>query len=165
MKILVTAASRHGATREIAEAIAARLTERGHAPTVTEAVDVTDLDGFDAVVLGSAIYAGRWLGPARELVDRLADQLATRPVWLFSSGPIGDPPQPDEDPAEVADVIEAIGARGHQRFAGKLDRTELGWVERGVVRALKAPEGDFRDWPAIEAWTDEIAYWLTRQAA
>jgi menaquinone-dependent protoporphyrinogen oxidase len=157
MRVLVTAASRYGATAEIARAIGQVLTERGLDATVTSPEEVASLDGYDAVVLGSAVYAGRWLPPAKELVDRSGDALAARPVWLFSSGPIGNPPKPEEDPVDSARLVERTKARDHRVFAGKLTRKQLSFPERAIVMALRAQEGDFRDWPEIKAWASEIA--------
>lgn len=75
---------------------------------------MTGVGGYDAVVLGSAVYVGRWLEPARELVDAHAEELAARPTWLFSSGPIGDPPKPEADDAvqiaEIAAWLRGIAA-------------------------------------------------------
>jgi menaquinone-dependent protoporphyrinogen oxidase len=79
----------------------------GVTPTPVE--DVATLEGFDAVVVGSSIYTGRWLKPAKELVERNAEALRARPVWLFSSGPLGDPPKPEADPADTEPVTEATG--------------------------------------------------------
>jgi menaquinone-dependent protoporphyrinogen oxidase len=110
---------------------------------------VTSLDSYDAIILGSAVYAGRWMKPMRELVDRFEGELAGRMVWLFSSGPIGDPPTPEEDPVDVAPILEKTSARDHFLFAGKIDRKKLNFGERAIVGALKAPEGDFRDWVEI----------------
>ncbi len=93
----------------------------------------------------------------KELVERQSDELTRRPVWLFSSGPIGDPPKPDEDPVEVAPILEATGARQHHIFAGKLDRKALNFGERAIVTALKVPDGDFRDWDEIRHWALGIA--------
>lgn len=165
MRVLVTAASKHEATREIAEMITARL--RGHRLDAMhlEPGEVDDLAGVDAVVLGSAVYAGRWMEPARSLVDRLGPQLAERRVWLFSSGPIGDPPKPVGDPIEIAELLTTTGAEGHRVFAGRLDRDRLGLGERAVVRALRAPEGDFRDVDDITGWADAIAGVLRAHAA
>jgi menaquinone-dependent protoporphyrinogen oxidase len=115
------------------------------------------------VVLGSAVYMGRWLEDARHAAKRIATQ-PPRPVWLFSSGPIGDPPKPDEEPDEVSDVVRTTHARGHRLFAGRLDRHRLGVGERAVVMALRVADGDFRDWDAIDAWGALIAGELSRAA-
>jgi menaquinone-dependent protoporphyrinogen oxidase len=120
MKVLVTAATRYGATGEIARAIGEVLREHGLDSTVGPPETTTTVDDYDVVVLGSAVYAGRWLKPARELVDRSRGALAARPVWLFSSGPVGDPPKPEQDPVDVADLVATTGARDHRVFAGKL---------------------------------------------
>lgn len=165
MQILVTASSKHGATAEIADAIARRLSERGHRCTSVPPDEVTNLNGFDAAVIGSAVYAGHWMHPALALADRLGGALAGMPVWLFSSGPVGDPPEPDEDPVDVSDLIAALDAKGHRLFAGRLERSRLSFAERALVGALRAPEGDFRDWEAIRAWADEIADHLEATAA
>ena len=153
----MTAASRYGATGEIAQAIGEVFTERGWDAVVVTPEQVQGIDSFDAVVLGSAVYAGHWLKPARELVDRSRKALAARPVWLFSSGPIGDPPKPKDDPVDAAAMIELTAARGHQVFAGKLDRGVLGLAEKAIAIALRAPYGDFREWDAIAAWASEIS--------
>ena len=94
MRVLVTAASRHGSTADIAAAIVRVLHLRGLAADLVEPAEVKDLSEYDAVVLGSAVYAGRWMGPATDLVARCQSQLAGRPVWLFSSGPVGNPAEP-----------------------------------------------------------------------
>jgi menaquinone-dependent protoporphyrinogen oxidase len=157
MKALVIAASKHGSTTEIAEVIVGALKERGVEATLRAPEQVDRLDDADAVVLGSAVYAGHWLKSATDLVERLAQTLVDRPVWLFSSGPIGDPPKPDEDPVDVAEVMTATKAQGHRVFPGKLERSRLGFAERAIVLALRAPEGDFRDWDAIRSWATQIA--------
>jgi menaquinone-dependent protoporphyrinogen oxidase len=156
MTVLVTAASKYGATGEIAQAIGEVFRERGWDAMVVPPEQVQGIDSFDAVVLGSAVYAGHWLKPARELVDRSRDALAVRPVWLFSSGPIGDPPKPEEDPVDVAEIMEATRARGHRVFAGKLVKKQLSFPDRAIAAALRVPEGDFRDWEEVRTWAAEI---------
>jgi menaquinone-dependent protoporphyrinogen oxidase len=162
MRVLVVVASRHGATEQIAAEIAKTLRIAlsadlpGTVVDLRSAEQVDTLDGCHAVVLGSAVYMGRWLPAAREFADRHADALATLPVWLFSSGPIGEPPKPDQDPADVAKIAAGIAARDHHTFTGQLDRHRLSFAERTVVRAVHAAEGDFRDWPAIREWAIEI---------
>jgi menaquinone-dependent protoporphyrinogen oxidase len=159
MRVLVTAASRHGATHEIAHAIAAGLTRRGVDAEARHAEELPSLDGYDAFVIGSAVYVGRWLDTARELVESHAAALAGRPVWLFSSGPLGPPDRlkPEGDPVDAAALIAAVGAQDHRVFAGRLDRELLGFGEKAVVLAVRAPEGDFRDWEAIDGFAADIA--------
>ena len=157
MRVLVTAASKYGATAEIAQTIAETLGKRGLEATVLPPEQVEEVGGYDAVVVGSAVYAGHWLKPARDLVGRHAGGLAGLPVWLFSSGPVGDPPKPDEDPVDVADLQGLTNPRDHRVFAGKLVRRQLSFPERAIVSALRVPEGDFRDWTEIRQWAAEIA--------
>ena len=149
MRVLVSTASKHGSTADIGRAIAETVSGDEIEARIAAPEEVTGLDGYDAVILGSAVYAGRWMKTMREMTDRLGEELAARPVWLFSSGPIGDPPMPEEDPVDVASILEKTNARDHFLFAGKLDRKTLSFGERAIVAALKAPEGDFRDWDDI----------------
>jgi menaquinone-dependent protoporphyrinogen oxidase len=155
--VWVVFASKYESTREVAEAIAAEIGQR-HEVATRDAAEVETLEGADAVVLGSAIYGGHWLEPARKLLSEHAEALAARPAWLFSVGPIGDPPKPAEaGPDGIEDAIAATGARGHDVFAGKLDFSKLKRVERLMVKAFRAPEGDFRDWDEIRAWARSVA--------
>lgn len=146
MRILVTFASRHGATAEIAREIADVLAGRGHEASVRSVDDVMTLEPYEAVVLGSVVYMGRWLKPAAGFAARNHEALAVRPVWLFSSGPIGDPPKPDGDPADVAAIAAETQAREHRILAGRLDKRRLTFGEKAVAIAVRAPEGDFREW-------------------
>jgi menaquinone-dependent protoporphyrinogen oxidase len=164
MRILVSTASRHGSTTEVAGRIAETLRAGLGAGTVVEelpAAEAVDPASYDAVVLGSAVYLGRWLDDARKVAQRIAAR-PPRPVWLFSVGPIGDPPKPDEDPAEIADIVRATHARTHRLFAGRLDRHRLGFGEKAVVMALHVADGDFRDLNTINAWGAQIAAELTK---
>jgi menaquinone-dependent protoporphyrinogen oxidase len=157
MEVLVSVASKHGSTAEIGQSIGSVLERRGHQVTFLAPETVEEVHTFGAVVLGSAVYAGHWMKPALQMVERFSEQLQRRPVWIFSSGPIGDPPKPEEDPVDVAGVVAATQARSHRLFAGKLDKSKLGFAERAIVTALHAPYGDFRSWTDIEAWGEEIA--------
>jgi len=158
MKVLVAAASKHGATHEIAAAIGQGLWTRGLDVDARNVDDVRDLSGVDACVLGSAVYVGQWLAPARHFVDANADALSAVPTWLFSSGPLGDPLKPDEEHAvNVAEIVAATRAREHRLFAGALDKGKLAFRERAVVMAVRATDGDYRNWAVIDAWAAEIA--------
>ncbi len=161
MKLLIAVSSKHGSTREIAGSIAATIRDCGIEVEVADAGAVESVEPYDAVVIGSALYMGRWMGPARTLVERSADALRTRPVWLFSSGPMGRDIVDPADSAEGLRLLELVGARDHRLFAGKADRDEFGLVERAVVRMVKSPYGDYRDWKAIREWATAIANELT----
>jgi menaquinone-dependent protoporphyrinogen oxidase len=157
MRILVTVASRHGGTREIGAAVAGRLALAGHEVEQAEPEDVTSVTGYDAVVLGSAVYVGRLAASLRDLVERQHGQLRARPVWLFWSGPVGVPPLPATAPDDVATVAERTGAREVRCFAGRLQREELGLAERALVAMIDAEQGDFRDFAEVEEWADRVA--------
>ena len=165
MRVLVSAASRHEATAEIAEAIALGLARRGLDACARPIGEVTDLGDYDAVVLGSAIYMGRWLKTARLFAARQASALAAMPVWLFSSGPLGPPdkPLPQTDAADIDAMVALTRAREHRVFAGRLDGARLGVGERTVMKVVHAPEGDSRDWGAVDAFAAEIAAALAHE--
>ena len=157
VRVLVSVASRHGATVEIGQAIAAALDDEGIESEVQPPERVATIDGFDAVIVGSGVYAGHWLEAAKRFIERHGAELRRRPVWLFSSGPLGDPLAPIAEPVDVAPLVEMTAARGHRIFAGKLAREELGFGERALVKMVRAPYGDYRSWPEIADWAREIA--------
>lgn len=161
-KVLVTAASKHGSTGEIAGAIGDALTARGLEVEVMPPERVAGVDAYDAVVLGSAVYAGRWLPAASSLANRVAEDLAKKPVWLFSSGPVGNPSRKlvqkmGADPVDAEKVSRATGAREHRVFAGKLDRRNVSFLQRVALMLVRGLEGDFRDWEKINTWALQIA--------
>jgi len=164
MNVLIAVASKYGATRDIADEIAGVLQQKG-IDTDTQACDaVVDVDGFDAVIVGSAVYAGRWRPEAMTFVSDHAAQLESIPVWLFSSGPLGDPPKPQEDPSDLDDLTALVNVRGHAVFAGSLDKANLSLGEKAIVKLVKAPYGDFRPWETIRAWADHIAEVLSSRS-
>ncbi|KGN42994.1 flavodoxin domain-containing protein [Knoellia aerolata] len=171
MNVLVAYATRHGSTAGIAEHIAATLTERGLPAEAKPVEEVEGVDGYDAVVLGGAAYMFHWLKPAVRFARKHRDELTTKPVWLFSSGPLGTD-RVDKDgkdvlestrPKEFDELTTLIRPRGEQVFFGAYDPEDapIGLGER-LTRHLPAaregiPAGDFRDWDAIGAWAEEIA--------
>lgn len=157
MTILVAYASKHGSTEEIARRIAERLRERGKATDVRSIDDVSDLGAAEAVVLGSAVYIGSWMKAARSFASRNSDTLSRMPVWLFSSGPTGTEPTDVGISDKQLAALQAIGARDHRVFSGSLDADKLGFLERKMIKAAKAPVGDFRDWDEVRAYADQIA--------
>lgn len=162
-QVLVAVASRHGSTREIAQVITNEMRRAGLKVDLRDADTVLYLDSYAAVILGSAVYMGNWLPEAREFVGRHGRRLKTQPLWLFSSGPIGDgDPRPHGEPARITDLIDSLAPRDHRVFVGKLDPHVLKLSERLAARVVQAPEGDFRDWDAIRAWARGIAAELKR---
>ena len=171
MKVLVAYASRHGATQGIAERIAETLKAAGVEADALPAGSVKSPAGYDAFVIGSAAYMFHWLKDATAFVRHHRAMLAEKPVWLFSSGPLGTEPLDAEGrdqkvtalPKEIADLREAVHARDHQVFFGAYERGRkpIGLAERfvSVMPAARdaLPDGDFRDWPEIEAWAASIA--------
>jgi menaquinone-dependent protoporphyrinogen oxidase len=160
--VLVTAASRHGSTEEIAERIGADLIGWGLEVDVRKLGEVDDVLPYEAVVLGSAIFYGKWMKEAVRFVALHADDLAARPTWLFGSGSIiGDPPLDDDPnairPALVEKLVTQTHAREHKVFAGKLDSSTLGITELLTVGMAHGREGDWRDWQAIDEWAAAIA--------
>jgi menaquinone-dependent protoporphyrinogen oxidase len=170
-RVLVTAASRHGGTAELAEAIAeglrAGLAGRGDVQ-VHPCAEVSSVEAFDAVVIGSGVYFGHWMQAARELLLRCAIELWERPVWIFSSGPIA-PAGPAGFPAEglvyVNEVFRLTDAREHRVFGGRLDPALLDLPERAVAIGLGARIGDHRDLDAAREWGRGIAAALLADAA
>lgn len=157
MNVLVSVASKHGATDEIGEVIARTLAERGVQAALVDPEEVQAVTGYDAAVLGSAVYAGRWRPEMRQLIEATATDLRRIPVWLFSSGPLGEPPEPSAEAVDTARLAQLTGARQHRVFAGRLDRADLSFGERAIAAAVKAPTGDFRDWESITDWANSIA--------
>ena len=158
MSVLVAYASKHGSTQEIAERIAGRLREQGKKVVVRSMENVEQPGDYEAFVIGSAVYYGSWMKEATEWVHRNLAVLTRRPVWLFSSGPLGtEVKDAEQQPKEMAEFQETIHPRDHRVFFGALDHHKLGFAERMVLKAVRAPEGDFRDWAAVDAWTACIA--------
>lgn len=155
MKVLVASASRHGSTSEIAESIGGRLRAAGLDVDVLAMHDVDTVYPYEAYVLGSAVYMGSWLREARGFVDDHFELLQSRPVWLFSSGPVGE-----TDSFDATDLAADLRAVDHRLFDGKLDHRHLKLGERALVRAMRVPDGDHRDWDAIGAWAADIAHTL-----
>jgi menaquinone-dependent protoporphyrinogen oxidase len=172
MRVLVAYASKHGSTAEIAQSVADGIRHGlgfPAAPPVEElelvapTVDVWSIEDapepgdFDAVVIGSALYVGRWMHSALSYLHEHTNALAGVPVWLFSSGPIGHMGLSDEEPADLTEIREDIRVEGDIIFGGKLERHTLQLAEKAVVVALRCPDGDFRDWDAIAEWSHGIA--------
>ncbi len=157
MRILVTVASRHGATAEIGSAVADVLRADGHSVDEMAPDEVADVTPYDAVVLGSAVYTAHWLPAAREFGSRFAPDLRHRVVWVFSSGLATQPAASANSPHELLALMQDVGALGHRAFAGRLQRSELAFAERALIAGARAKEGDHRDFDAVRGWAGQIA--------
>ncbi|MGW0146414.1 flavodoxin domain-containing protein [Streptomyces sp. NPDC004822] len=160
-KVLVAYGTTNGSTARIAETVAEVLDKEGLTAEALPARTVTSVWSYDAVVIGGALYNGRWHRDARRFVRRHREDLAARPVWLFSSGPL-DPSASARDIPPVPGVERAmtrLHAQGHVTFGGCLQEGARGSVARMILRSGKG--GDFRDFARIEEWARKIAADLT----
>lgn len=179
MTVLVAYASRHGSTAGIAERIAASLTAAGVSAEAHPAGDIHDVSVYDAFVVGAAAYMFHWLKDASAFVNRHRGVLAERPLWLFSSGPLGDQKVDAEghdvlqsaEPKEFEELTRRLNPRGTRVFFGAWDPASqpVGLGER-LMKLMPAdksplPAGDFRDWDDIDAWAGEIAAELKANGA
>lgn len=165
MRILVAAASKHGSTWEIAQVIGDTLSIQGVSADVLHIENVGDMTPYDGFVVGSAVYAGRWLSEAATFVRQRGDELNSRPVWLFSSGPLGFSLRPQKSRAvDIRKVTELVRIKEHHVFAGKLKKRRLDLAEKVIAAVVHAPQGDFRNWAEIRAWAGGIALSLKRQS-
>ena len=169
MKVLVAYASKYGATEGIARRIGEVLRKRGLDTDVTRCDELREASGYDAYIVGSATYAFNWRKNARKFVQRNVGVLSARPTWLFSSGPLGTEAVDEHgndvlkeaEPKQLAEYAGLVHPRGTQVFRGKYDHEKIRGGDR-IVAWMPAirdilPEGDFREWDAIDAWADSIA--------
>ncbi|MEU6394656.1 flavodoxin domain-containing protein [Streptomyces sp. NPDC046939] len=157
-RVLVAYGTKYGATGEIADHIGDTLRQAGCTVDVTAAGEVgPDLSAYDALVIGGALYAGRWHRDARRLARRARARSHGRPVWLFSSGPLDDSAaRRDIDPVPgVRRLVDRLDAREHVTFGGRLDENARGRMARMIVNSGRG--GDFRDFDQITAWAEGIA--------
>lgn len=164
MRVIIVVGSKHGSTRAIAAAVGDELRESGLDVSISDLDHPgVSLNGYDAAVIGSAVYVGRWMKDARNFLETNRELLRRMPLWLFSSGPLGDMSKRD-DLAEVGAFASDLQAREHRVFAGKLDKADLNLAERAAVRMVHAPYGDARQWDEIRSWAKTIATDLTEAA-
>jgi menaquinone-dependent protoporphyrinogen oxidase len=161
--ILVTYASKYGSTKEIAEKIGEVLCQAGLQVDVFPVDGTLDITLYKAVILGSAVYIGKWQNEAVDFLKANEKILAKQPVWIFSSGPTGD-----GDPVELVEgqrlpaALQPVADRIHPRdiavFHGFINPDKINFIENWSIKSLvKKPFGDFRDWAAITAWAASIA--------
>ena len=156
MSVLVTYGSKRGGTAGLAEMLGDRLRDEGLAVEVVAAPEVRDVDAYDAVVIGGALYANRWHRDARRFVKRQTGHLRQRATYLFSSGPLDDSATQREIPPVkgVQTLIERVGARGHMTFGGRLSPDAKGFPAKAMA---KKRSGDWRDHDHVRTWARQLA--------
>ena len=159
-KVLVTYATKAGSTGEVAEAIGQVLCEGGVTADVKPVKEVGDVSGYGGVVVGSAIRMGRWLPEAINFIEAHAAALGTMPVAYFQvSGFLKeDTPENRQEAATYLGTVRALAAPVSEGlFAGKMDYSKISFLERMIVsKIFGVPEGDFRNWEAIQTWADKL---------
>jgi len=168
IQILVAYASKYGATAEIAERIGQVLTQTGLQVDILPVKEIDDLRSYKAVILGSAVYIGQWRKEAVKFMKANEEMLVQRPVWLFSSGPTGkgDPVELLQGwrlPRAVQPIADRIQPRDSTVFHGNVNVAKLNFIEKWLLKNVKAPAGDFRNWETIAAWATNIANALKKE--
>ena len=161
-KVLVTYATKYGSTAEIAEKISQVLSDSGLDTELIPVKKVQNVKDYVGVVLGSAVYMGNWRKEARKFLYLKEKELTTVPIWVFSSGPVGE-----GDPVELLDgwqfpprqqiVADRIKPRDIAVFHGVVDPKKLTKFDNWIMKRIDSPTGDFRDWEAIISWAQSIA--------
>ncbi len=169
--VLVTYASKYGATREIAQKIGEVFRQAGLQVDIFPVDDTLDIIPYKAIILGSAIYVGKWQKEAVQFLRANEKILASRPVWIFSSGPTGegDPVTLVEGlrlPAALQPVVDRIHPLDIAVFHGHINPDKISFIEKWAIKSLvKKPFGDFREWTAITSWATSIADILNNKNA
>ena len=166
--VLVAYATRYGSTREVAEAVAATLRERGLDVDIQPVREVRTLEGYRAVVLGAAFYYGAWHKDADRFLLRHRAALVKRPLAVFALGPILSPPDENEWQESRRQLEKQLAKSpwlapiALEMFGGKYDPAKLRFTDR-LVASLPAsplkqmPASDVRDWATIRAWASSLA--------
>ncbi len=161
-RVLVVYATKHGATAEIAEKIGQVLRQAGLPADVLPADRAENLLSYKAVVLGSAVYIGRWRKEAAKFLKANEKALAEKLVWLFSSGPTGQGNAVElmkgwRFPRALQPIADRIRPKDIAVFHGAANISKMNFIEKWMMKNVKAPLGDFRDWNAITSWATAIA--------
>lgn len=161
MDVLVAYASKYGSTAEIARRIAWNLEEHGLAAALADVEKVSDPAPYRGVIVGSAVYAGQWRKEAADFLKTHAAELACKEVWLFSSGPTGEG-EPDEIlngwrfPESLQEEAKLIQPQDITVFHGHLDPERLSFAEKMIIKTIRAPTGDYRDWDLVDSWARQV---------
>jgi len=155
MKVQIVYGSKRGGTAGLAQMIATAFEREGWRSTVTDVISRPGIGDVDVVVVGGALYLGRWPAPLRQWVHRHMSTLRSVPVWFFSSGPLdasartGDiAPTPS-----VANLAREVEVSGFMTFGGYLDKSPDGFIARSMAKRFA---GDWRDPDQVAEWVRHI---------
>jgi menaquinone-dependent protoporphyrinogen oxidase len=163
-KVLVTYASKYGSTGGVANAIGKELCSKDVAADVVLIKNAGNVGSYQGVVIGSAIYMGKWMSEAVDFVKKNKDILRHVPVAYFLVCMTLSQPT-EKNRAEVLSFMDPILKAvpeikpvGIGTFAGAMDYNNLSWLNKKILKSKGTPEGDFRDWNAIRTWAQEPVY-------
>ena len=157
----------YGSTAEIARKIAEVIAGKGIEVQLSEIKQAPDLREFSVVVLGSAVYIGRWRKDAVRFMKVHEKELAEKQTWIFSTGPTGkgDPVELLEGwdfPKNLKPLAKRINPVNTTVFHGAVDPEKLSGMHKYMLGKVKVPVGDFRVWDEIEKWAIQIAEHLSK---
>ena len=161
-KVLVTYASKYGSTGGVADAIGKELCTKGVNADTVLIKNAGNVGSYQGVVIGGAIYMGKWMSESVDFVKKNRDILRQMPVAYFLvCMTLSQPTEKKRaqvlsymDP--ILETVPEIKPVGIGTFAGELDYSNLSWLKKTIMKAKDAPEGDFRDWTAIRTWADDL---------
>lgn len=160
-KVLVVYATKSGCTTGVAEHIGADFVDKDAVVDVVCADEAPQPDGYDAVIVGSGIRVGQWHEAARTWVANHAEALKQIPVAFFTVNltQVTEPERADEVRAWTDPITESTGIEPVDvaTFPGWFEPKQFSLLERTILKAMKAPQGDFRDYAAVDQWTDKVA--------
>lgn len=158
-KILVTYATRAGSTAEVAQKVGQTLAELGEAVDILPIKDVQDVAGYKAVVIGSAIRFGTILPEAVKFLEQNREALNSTPAAFFVVHLMNQGEEETSEKARLAYLDAArnlVTLKSEAYFTGVGDITKVSFLERMISKAVKSPEGDFRNWDEITAWAESL---------
>jgi menaquinone-dependent protoporphyrinogen oxidase len=160
-RILVAYSSRYGSTASVAQAISAALCGLGHQVDLRQVQNVKDLAPYQAAVIGSPIYAGRWMGEAADFVKRNQHALSSVPTAYFTVCLTMKDDTPENRAKTMAymdslhDDAPAVRPVAVGLFGGVVDYAKMSFMHRAMLKSRGGPEGDFRNFAAVKAWSSE----------
>ena len=161
-KVLVAYASKYGSTGGVADAIGKELCGKDVAADVVLIKHANNISSYQGVIIGSAIYMGKWMSEAVDFVKKNKDTLCKVPVAYFLvCMTLSQPTEKNRakvlsymDP--ILKAVPEIKPVGIGTFAGAMDYNNLSWINKKILKSKGTPEGDFRDWTAIRTWAEGL---------